>query len=654
MFPAALAAALISLLFLSAPKLDRQQPNLSAPANHGERWYIIKIAEAPAGYLHEISQRRPEGLSSNREETWRTDSELHLVLNRMGSRVEIRFSSSTEESVDGWLRRTSYEMQASSQAIKSEAFVGEGAIVLKSEAGGQAYTSRLPYKGQLLGPEGIRRFSAAGLKKPGDRVILQTFVAEASAVSHLIRTMLGTERLTISGGELETLKIEESLEGMPVKRTLWLDKEGYPIKQEEPGPFGTMTVWSADQAVALAAVSGAGLPREMSASSIVRTNIRLPRAYPIERLRLRLIHKNPDLGWPDFSAPNQMTLDQSDSELVLEIRRLRPPAGLGFPAAISAENREYLAPNAYIQSDDPEIREWAANLIKGEKDLFSAALTLRRWVTEEMSLDLGIVFAPSSEILRHRRGTCLGYATLLAALARAAGIPSRVVMGYVYAMGMFGGHAWTEVLAGKEWIPLDAAIVNEGTADAARFYLIATSLADGPGELSFGAGQQVFGQIEIRILEYEAFGKKVIVPEGAKAFSIEESVYENPWLEMSFRIPQDASLSRLDAVWPDPTLARLDWPDGTSATLIQAEFFPWQDPEAAVRKTLTSRLPQAEIVKFKTAKGEEGFLAEKLKGDHSAAAFRRGQEIFIWEAKGEKAAEKLKIVGASFSLRSGE
>ena len=44
-----------------------------------------------------------------------------------------------------------------------------------------------------------------------------------------------------------------------------------------------------------------------------------------------------------------------------------------------------------------------------------------------MTFDLGIALAPSSEILRDRRGTCVGYATLLAALARSVGIPSRVI-----------------------------------------------------------------------------------------------------------------------------------------------------------------------------------------------------------------------------------
>ena len=119
-----------------------------------------------------------------------------------------------------------------------------------------------------------------------------------------------------------------------------------------------------------------------------------------------------------------------------------------------------------------------------------------------MTFDLGIALAPSSEIFRNRRGTCLGYATLLAALTRAAGIPSRVVLGYVYALAIFGGHAWTEVLVDGAWIPVDAAIPASGVADAARVGIIATSFGDGAGLLSGGAGLKLFGQVDIKVLEY--------------------------------------------------------------------------------------------------------------------------------------------------------
>jgi hypothetical protein len=647
---AARQALFVWLIFSAAGLWPGQKTAGSPPTAESDRWYILKMAENAVGYLHEIVQDLPADAASNREHILRTDSEMRLVLNRLGSRVEIRFESSAEESGDGYLRRTSYEMLASSLATRAKANIGKGTIELKTEAGGKVYSSTLSYTGNLFGPEGIRRTSAAQLKKPGDQIALQTFMAEASIVGNLSRVMLGSEVISLGGKELKTSKIEEVLEGMPVKRTVWLDEAGYIVKQEEPGPFGAMTILSSDKATALAAAGGAELPKEMYQSSIARTNIRLPRAHPVERLRLRLIHKNPSLGWPDFAAPNQTILEKKEKELILEIRQPKPAGGADFPVAVSEENREYLLPNAYIQSDDAEVQKVARELVQGEKDVFKAALTLRRWVSGNMKFDLGIVFAPSNEIFRNRRGTCVGYATLLATLARAAGIPSRVVMGYVYALGMFGGHAWTEVLAGKEWIPLDAAIVNEGAADATRFYFIASPLADGPGELSFGAAQQVFGQIAIHILEYEAAGKTVVVPENAPAYSVEGDNYDNPWLGLRFSAPDGAAFSRLDAVWPDPTIAGLTWPDGTSGVLVQDEIPPWQDVENVIKNKLAALAPQGRAEKLKTKAWEDVFMIDSPGGKKSAAAFLRGSELFIWTVEGKEAPRLLRLLSESFRI----
>src|SRR5207245_10693588 len=48
------------------------------------------------------------------------------------------------------------------------------------------------------------------------------------------------------------------------------------------------------------------------------------------------------------------------------------------------------------------------------------------------------------EILENQDGVCREYATLFAALARAAGIPPRLCSGLMYTNGEFRWHAWNE------------------------------------------------------------------------------------------------------------------------------------------------------------------------------------------------------------------
>jgi hypothetical protein len=641
---AATALALIAMLAL----VPLAQPPLyglgaQAAAEAADLWYVIKIAGQPAGYIHERTVAQEHGLN--------TDSTMIVVLNRLGSRVEIGFLSASEETPEGLLRRVIYEMTASNQATKSEAVISEGKIEIRNESGGKSYTSTLNYTGELYGPEGMRRLTSAGLKNPGDKVTIQTYVAEASLIGKITRTVLSREPVKIGSREIPALKVEEVLEGMPIKRTGWLDEEGNLLRQDEPGPFGMIEVWRSEKAAALAAASGGELPQEVYQSSIVKANIRLPRALPIDYLKLRLMHRRPELGWPDLGISGQQVLAKTEKEVILEIRRPEAPPGAGFPVARTEINRRYLEPNAFIQSDDTEILRLAEELVGPEKDAFLAALRLERWVAENMKFDLGIVFAPATEIIRNRRGTCVGYATLLATLARAAGIPSRIVMGYVYALGMFGGHAWAEVMIGEKWVPLDAAVVNAGVADATRISLAASSLAEGIGEISLGAAQQIFGQVGIEILGYETGGKAYSVSPEAGAFSIRGDAYENPWLGIRLTKQAGFQFAKTDAVWPDRTVIGLEGPAGETAVLEQHEIYPWENPETAVLEKLERLVPEGKRGRLRIGE-EDALLLDSSDGQKSAAALIRSLEVWVIEAEGKDAPLVLRQIARSIQISS--
>jgi len=474
-------------------------------------------------------------------------------------------------------------------------------------------------------------------------------VAEASLIGKMTRSVLSREPVRIGALEVPALKVEEVLEGLPIKRTGWLDDQGNLLRQDEPGPFGMIEVWRSEETAALAAVSGGNLPQEFYQSSIIRTNIRLPRALPIDYLKLKLIHRRPELGWPNLEISGQKVLSKSDQEVVLEIRRREAEPGEVFPAAKTESNRPYIEPNAFIQSDDAEILRLAREIVGAERDAFRAALQLERWVAENMSFDLGIVFAPATEIIRNRRGTCVGYATLLATLARAAGIPSRIVMGYVYALGMFGGHAWAEVMIGESWIPLDAAIVNAGAADATRLSLVASSLAEGIGEISLGAAQQVFGQVGIEILAYETGGKAFSVFAGAEPFSITGNIYENPWLGIRLEKPAGFQFGKTDAVWPDRTVIGLNGPAGETVVLEQHEFYPWEEQEKAVWQKLEKLVPEGKRDRLKLGEGD-ALALDSADAQSSAAAVTRGLEAWIIRVEGKDAPLVLRRITRSIRI----
>ena len=75
--------------------------------------------------------------------------------------------------------------------------------------------------------------------------------------------------------------------------------------------------------------------------------------------------------------------------------------------------------------------------------------------------------------LENRVGDCNEHAVLMAALARAAGIPCRVEAGLVYLKGRFYYHAWNLDYIGR-WITVDA-LFDQIPADVSHIRFVTGS-----------------------------------------------------------------------------------------------------------------------------------------------------------------------------------
>ena len=74
------------------------------------------------------------------------------------------------------------------------------------------------------------------------------------------------------------------------------------------------------------------------------------------------------------------------------------------------------------------------------------------------------------ETLANRVGDCNEHAVLLAALARAAGIPAQIEAGLVYLKGRFFYHAWNTLYVGN-WVTADA-VTGDMPADVTHIRLV--------------------------------------------------------------------------------------------------------------------------------------------------------------------------------------
>jgi transglutaminase-like putative cysteine protease len=153
---------------------------------------------------------------------------------------------------------------------------------------------------------------------------------------------------------------------------------------------------------------------------------------------------------------------------------------------------EDISPNAWVQSDAPEIHAFAQQITGDATTDLQRMRRLRSYISDyivKKGLDVG--YASALETLQSRRGDCTEHAVLLTALARSMGIPARVVTGIVYVERMGGAsrvfipHAWTQAFVEGRWISFDSAqrrfdsthiALGVGNGDPWRFFAAMSSL----------------------------------------------------------------------------------------------------------------------------------------------------------------------------------
>jgi len=132
----------------------------------------------------------------------------------------------------------------------------------------------------------------------------------------------------------------------------------------------------------------------------------------------------------------------------------------------TAELALYLASNAWVQNDDPEIHHLALNTVPHSASVNFRMRKLQELVVHRMLSGHAdfLGYSDALTALHTGSGDCTEFAVLLAALARAQGIPTRVVAGLAYSdrfsgkKDVFSPHAWVQAWDGARWRSYDAAL----------------------------------------------------------------------------------------------------------------------------------------------------------------------------------------------------
>ena len=140
----------------------------------------------------------------------------------------------------------------------------------------------------------------------------------------------------------------------------------------------------------------------------------------------------------------------------------------------------------------------AREILGDERDAKRAAVRLNDWVYGHLRKVPTISIPNALQVLDMGEGDCNEHATLLAALGRAAGLPTRVVAGAVYLDGAFLYHAWCEIWLGR-WVSIDPAF-HQFPADATHVKFVNGDMDEQVAMLG------IIGRLGIEVIADDATG----------------------------------------------------------------------------------------------------------------------------------------------------
>jgi hypothetical protein len=310
--------------------------------------------------------------------------------------------------------------------------------------------------------------------KQGESFDYLTYVGVVNRVMKMTVTLEAEESLTFWPKEpvRKVLRYVTKMEPIGQFRlppaTTWVDADTFePLKMEFdfPGFGGRVCFLRTTKESATVAV---GRPIELFNAQSVRLDREIPGIHGGRGIVYKVsAPKDDEPGslFPSDAHQQVKTLDPKAKTFELHVSASHGPVKGANP--LPAPGQEFTASNYFINWDNDGVKKHAASavrLLPANASDWEKAAAVERWVKANMkAFEFSQAMATADNVAKNLSGDCTEYAMLSAAMCRALGVPSRTVLGLVYAPGKDGKpylayHMWFEVFVEGQWLPLDATL----------------------------------------------------------------------------------------------------------------------------------------------------------------------------------------------------
>jgi len=384
------------------------------------------------GYSHRTFRKTNKGYALSEE--------VFMQITAMDINQEIWFLTTGALNPDLTLDNFSFKLSSSMFSFSAKGNMQENILVVKTGMGDEANRIEIPMETPPMLGAGLLYAAVIQDLPIGKSHEFEIFDPATMGNSKATIKVLGKEDKKVMGEKVQATKV--SIEFMGNAQTAWIGPEGEILAEE--GLLGLrLEKVSRIQALDRDTIKTAG---DLTLSASVQIKKPINNADSLSFLSLRV--KGADFYKKNLSGGRQKYIDG-----ILSVTKEKLP--LDNIQTKYSGDPAFLASGPFVQSDHPEVIKQAEKIVGPDDSLQTKAQKIIDWAYSELEKKPVFSVPQTLETLRNRVGDCNEHAVLVAALARACGVPTQIQVGVCHLEGRFYYHAWNLFWVGK-WITGDA------------------------------------------------------------------------------------------------------------------------------------------------------------------------------------------------------
>jgi hypothetical protein len=383
-------------------------------------------------------------LISKTEKGYLLKETLYLRLKTMGLIQDLIIKTAGKLNKDFTLSAFDFEISSGRFNFSAQGSVSGNLLSVKTHDVGSPKNVHTKIKEKLFASSGIVHVVYNSGMKPGDEFILHVFDPMSMNGEPVTVKIIGKENILNMGIQKNSMKVAIKYQG--ATQLAWIGENGEVIREKGILGFSLEKTTRKDALFGLLDESS----QDLTEIASITSNVIFDNPLKLERIDVEISGINSK----NVHLASQRQVFKDNVLIIRKEDLAQLPDVMHHPDTIPDR---YIRPEPFIESDHPKILNVVEKMITDADTPLEKANKLMTWVHKNIEKRPVLSVPDALATLINKVGDCNEHAVLLAALARAAGIPSRIEAGLVYLNGKFYYHAWNSLYIGK-WITADATL----------------------------------------------------------------------------------------------------------------------------------------------------------------------------------------------------